>query len=84
MLLKAGTTRLTHEVLTTLMAEVSAILNACLLVPVSTDPDSPFILTPATLLTQKVSALPPPKGEFGEKDLYGKQWRQVLLAPMED
>ncbi|XP_063762763.1 uncharacterized protein LOC134880024 [Eleginops maclovinus] len=37
----------------------------------------PFLLTPATLLTQKVSALPPPKGEFDEKDLYGKQWRQV-------
>ncbi|XP_063758758.1 uncharacterized protein LOC134877255 [Eleginops maclovinus] len=77
MLLKAGPAKLTHEILTTFMAEVSAILNARPLVPVSTDPDSPFILTPATLLTQKVSALPPPKGEFDEKDLYGKQWRQV-------
>ncbi|KAI4896990.1 hypothetical protein NFI96_001373, partial [Prochilodus magdalenae] len=77
MLLKVGPVKLTHEVLTTFMAEVSAILNARPLVPVSTDPDSPFILTPATLLTQKVSALPPPKGEFDEKDLYGKQWRQV-------
>lgn len=88
MLLKVGPTRLTHEVLTTFMAEVSVIRNAWLLVSVSTDPDSPFILTPATLLTQKISALPPPKGGFDEKDLYSKQWRQVsrqhLLASMED
>ena len=60
-----------------IMAEVSAIVNARPLVPVSTDPDSPLILSPATLLTQKVGALPPPLGEFGERDLYGKQWRQV-------
>lgn len=77
MLLKVSPAKLTHEGLTTFMAEVSAILNARLLVPASTDPDSPFILTPATLLTQKVSALPPPKGKFDEKDLYSKQWRQV-------
>ncbi|KAI4905881.1 hypothetical protein NFI96_001270 [Prochilodus magdalenae] len=53
MLLKVGPVKLTHEVLTTFMAEVSAILNTRPLVPVSTDPDSPFIVTPATLLTQK-------------------------------
>lgn len=77
MLLKVSPAKLTHEVLTTFMAEVSAIFNARPLVPVSTDPDSPFILTPATLLAQKISALPPPKGEFDKKNLYGKQWRQV-------
>ena len=77
MLLKVSPAKLTHEVLTTFMAEVSAIVNARPLVPVSTDPDSPFILTPATLLTQKIGALPPPQGGFDEKDLYSKQWRQV-------
>ncbi len=46
-------TRLTHEILVTLMAEVMAIINARPLVPVSTDPDSPEILTPVLLLTQK-------------------------------
>lgn len=76
MLLKVSPTKLTHEVLITFMAEVSAIVNARPLVPVSTDPDAPFILTPATLLTQKISALPPPKGTFVE-DLFSKQWRQV-------
>ncbi len=52
-----------HEVLCTLMAEVSAIINARPLIPVSTDPQSPFILTPAMLLTQK-GAVPSPPGEL--------------------
>ncbi len=59
------------------MCEVTAIVNARPLVPVSTDPDSPLILTPATLLTQKSSAVLPPPGEFSEKDLLVRQWRQV-------
>lgn len=69
-------TRLTHKVLSTLMAEVTAIMNARPLVPVSTDPDNPLILSPSMLLTQK-SGVPPPPGDFSEKDLYTKQWRQV-------
>ncbi len=65
-----------HEVLCTLMAEVSAIINARPLIPVSTDPQSPFILTPAMLLTQK-GAVPSPPGEFNDRDLLLNQWRQV-------
>lgn len=68
--------RLSHEVLCTLMSEVSAIINARPLVPVSSDPDDPFILTPAALLTQKVG-VPPPPGEFSDKDLHRSQWKQV-------
>lgn len=68
--------RLSHEVLSTLMAEVTAIINARPLLPVSTDPQQPFILSPAMLLTQK-SGVPPPPGDFTDKDLYTKQWRQV-------
>lgn len=75
MLLENGT-RLTHEVLCTLMAEVAAIMNARPLVPVSNDPEDPFILTPSMLLTQKVST-PPPPGDFTDRDLLTKQWRQV-------
>lgn len=45
--------RLTQEVLSTLMAEVTAIINAHPLLPMSTDPQQPFILSPAMLLTQK-------------------------------
>lgn len=68
--------RLTHEVLCTLMAEVTAIINARPLLPVSVDPQQPFILSPSMLLTQK-SGVPPPSGEFTDRDLYSKQWRQV-------
>ena len=35
------------------MAEVTAIVNARPLIPVSNDPDDPFILSPSMLLTQK-------------------------------
>lgn len=72
-----GSQHLSHEVLTTFFPEVAAIMNARPLVPVSRDPDSPFIFTPATLLTQKVGALPALPGNFKEKDLYQQQWKQV-------
>ena len=68
---------LTHEVLTTLMAEVSAIVNTRPLVPVSSDPEVPEILTPETLLTQKPQQLKPPTGDFNARDLYSTQWRRV-------
>ncbi|XP_074485799.1 uncharacterized protein LOC141764441 [Sebastes fasciatus] len=77
LLLKTSTTRLTHEVLTTLLAEVMAIVNNRPLVPISTDPESPEILSPAMLLTQKASVVPAPPGDFELKDLYKSQWRQV-------
>ena len=69
--------KLTHKVLVTFMAEVAAIINARPLVPVTTDPDDLFIITPAALLTQKVNIVPAPAGEFGVTDLYKSQWRQV-------
>lgn len=74
MFLQLGTSKLTHEALSTLMAEVVAIINARPLVPVSTDPDDPFILTPATLLTEKVSLSSAPVGDW-IKDLHKHQWR---------
>ncbi|XP_035808144.2 uncharacterized protein LOC118470918 [Amphiprion ocellaris] len=77
MLLQTGPTRLTHEVLSTFMAEVTAIINSRPLVPISTDPDNPAILTPAMLLTQKTSAISAPSGNFDSAQLYGKQWKRV-------
>ncbi|XP_036952753.1 uncharacterized protein LOC119018863 isoform X3 [Acanthopagrus latus] len=77
LLLQRGPTRLTHEVLSTLMAEVMAIINARPIVPISTDPDMPAVLTPAMILTQKASALSAPSGSFDTAQLYGKQWKQV-------
>ncbi|XP_031755219.1 uncharacterized protein LOC116409808 [Xenopus tropicalis] len=69
--------KLSHEVLITLMAEVTAIVNSRPLTPVSTDPEDPQILTPATLLTQKFASYPVLSGNFDGKDLYKRQWRQV-------
>ncbi|XP_053367622.1 uncharacterized protein LOC128541295 [Clarias gariepinus] len=77
LLLKTDSTRLSHEVLVTLMSEIMAIMNARPLVPISSDPDMPHVLSPATLLTQKIEAVSAPKGEYDIKDLYNKQWRQV-------
>lgn len=75
-MLREQCTRLTHDALCTLMAEVTAIINARPLIPVSNDPENPFILSPSMLLTQKVG-VPPPPGDFTDKDLLTKQWRQV-------
>lgn len=77
MLLKDRYTQLTHEVLVTFMSEVTAIINARPLVPVSTDPESPFILTPAMLLTQKTGNLPIPPEDFSKKDMLQCQWKRV-------
>lgn len=54
MLLQRYHHRLTHQILTTFMAEVSAIINARPLVPASADSETPVILTPAAILTQKL------------------------------
>lgn len=54
MFAQLGKSNMTHEILTTLMAEVVAIINARPLVPLSSDSETLLSLTPATLLTQKV------------------------------
>nr|XP_023661283.1 uncharacterized protein LOC111840556 [Paramormyrops kingsleyae] len=77
MLLKVHSPSLTHEVLVTLMAEVSAIMNGRPLVPVSSDPERPEVLSPAALLTQKLNVVSTPAGDFDPKVLYRKQWKQV-------
>ncbi|XP_062594607.1 uncharacterized protein LOC134256029 [Saccostrea cucullata] len=46
---------LTHEVLSTLMAEVTAIINSRPITTISNDPEVPFVLSPAMLLNQKIS-----------------------------
>ena len=75
----SNTRTLTHEVLVTLMAEVSAIVNARPIVPVSSDPESPFILSPATLLTHKTDHATDQSGKHDMKDLYRAQWKQVQV-----
>lgn len=71
---------LTHDVLATFMAEVSAIINNRPLVSVSTDATTPFILTPATLLTQKTpdACVARNLGEFTNEDLYNVYKRSLI------
>ncbi|XP_072516499.1 uncharacterized protein [Salminus brasiliensis] len=77
MLLQLGRTQLTHEILTTFMSEVTAIINARPLIPVSSDPECPLILTPAMLLTQKTGSSPVPCSDVSEGELLRHQWRRV-------
>nr|XP_054596974.1 uncharacterized protein LOC129163443 [Nothobranchius furzeri] len=79
MLLQAGSVQLTHEILTTFLAEVTAIMNARPLVPVSTDPEHPLILCPAMLLTQKTHAVPPICDNISQKEMLKSHWKRVQL-----
>ena len=68
---------LTHEVLITLMAEASAIINARPIVPVSNDPQNPEVLSPSTLLTYKIECDQQNIGDLDLRMLYKKQWQNV-------
>ncbi|XP_053402806.1 uncharacterized protein LOC123550418 [Mercenaria mercenaria] len=70
-------TTLTHDVLVTLMAEITAIINSRPLVPVSNDPDNPEVLSPSMLLTSKVVYDTICVGDLDVKSLYGVQWKRV-------
>jgi hypothetical protein len=76
MLLEYGSRTLTHEVLTTFLAEASSIINSRPLIPISTDPGNPFVLTPSTLLTQK-SDTQSISSDVDQDDLLRKQWKRV-------
>ncbi|XP_062602313.1 uncharacterized protein LOC134264026, partial [Saccostrea cucullata] len=78
-LLKQPKRQLTHDVLVTLMAEVTAILNNRPLVPVSMDPHNPLVLTPNMLLTQKSVADVPPFQELDIRDMYVSSWKHVQV-----
>jgi len=78
MFLELGGSQLTHELLVTLMAEVTAIVNARPITTVPSDTDEPQPLSPAKLLTMKARPLGPLPGEFIATDLYSpRRWRQV-------
>ena len=67
--------RLTHELFTTFLAEVTSIINARPLLEVSTHPNDTCILTPATLLTPKSGGHFMHVHEFGPKDILKSQWK---------
>lgn len=71
--------QLTHEVLCTFMAEVCAIVNSRPITTVSSDPESPAVLSPNVLITQKVNADIEPFETLTTKDMYKSQWRHVQV-----
>ncbi|XP_028412002.1 uncharacterized protein LOC114534734 [Dendronephthya gigantea] len=78
MLLKIGAAQFDDELLLTLMAEVTAIVNNRPIATVSADIDDPLPLSPSMLLTMKQKPLLPPPGIFVREDLYArKRWRRV-------
>lgn len=77
--LKQPERKLTHDVHVTLMADVTEILNNRSLVPVSTNPCSPLVLTPNMLLTQKIEADIPQFQELDWRDKYVFSWKQIQV-----
>lgn len=89
MLMDLHSRHLTHEVLTTLMAEVCAIVNSRPIAPVCSDPESPVILSPNMLLTQKSGEISTNFVRQDIKDLYKATWRCIqlgkyFLGPLEE
>ena len=70
MLLNIGRSQLDHELLVTLMAEVTGIVNNRPITAIPSDIDQPTPLTPATLLTMKKRPLVAPPVNFTRPDLY--------------
>ena len=78
MFAELGSHQLTHELLVTLMAEVTAIVNARPISAIPTDADEPQPLSPSMLLTMKTRPLGPPPGNFVPPDIYARcRWRRV-------
>ena len=78
MFLQLGSPQLTHELLVTLMAEVTGIINSRPIAAVPSDADEPQPLTPNMLLTMKTRPLLPPPGVFSSEDLYSRRfWRRA-------
>ena len=79
MLLNNPQKNLTHEVLCTFMAEVTAVMNSRPLVAIDTDSSDPLVLSPDILLTQKQGVPPTVPDDFGLKDCYRAQWKHVQV-----
>lgn len=75
LLLDYGTKNLTHDVL----AEVSAIVNARPIVPVSSDSEAPAILSPSTLLTHKADHPTSFNDKLSLKHIYRNEWKRVQI-----
>lgn len=79
LLLENSGKELTHEVLTTFMAEVCMIIKSRPIVPVSSDPENPTILSPNVLLTQKEGDDIPPLQNLDIRDMFRAGWKHVQV-----
>ena len=79
MLMEPSNRNIIHDILCPLMAEKTTIVTSRPLTRVSSDPDSPFVLTTNTLLTQKHSSDSdfPEFGNIGMKDMLKSEWKRV-------
>ena len=77
-MLRSNTVNLTHDILTTFMAEVCAIINSRPIASISYDPDAPHVISPMQLLTQKTGADPMPcVPDIDSRSMYKASWKQV-------
>ena len=78
-LLKTHGRSLNDEAVSTLMAEVEAVMNSRpLTVELLSDGNSLNPISPSNLLPMKSKVVMPPPGEFGRADIYcRKHWRRV-------
>ena len=74
MFAKLRSAQLTHKLLVTLMAEVTAIVNPRPIALVPTDVEEPQPLSPSMLLTMKARPAGTPPGVFVRTDLYARCW----------
>lgn len=70
--------QLPHELLVTIVAEVTAIINVHPISAIPADADQPQPLAPSMLLTMKTRSLGPQPGNFVTPDVYARRpWRRV-------
>ena len=79
MLLKEGQKDLTHEVISTLMCEVCAIMNSRPVAVLDSDPSDSLVLSPSMLLTQKQGDTATLTEGLSQKDMYKSQWKHVQV-----
>lgn len=74
MLTQIGSSQLTHKLLTTLMEEVTSVVNSRPLMAVPSNMDDPRPLTTATLMSMKERPLTSRLGKFTPEELYARRW----------
>ena len=65
--------------LCTFMEETTAIMNSSPLVPISSDCDSPCVLSPNALLTTKTNDCVDDFSNLNTRDVYTSQWKFVQV-----